>query len=558
MRRLRSRRLRAAAATLALALSAVAGAELAQAAPVGPDLSARGPHQVTRTGYDFGDTAFEVEGFPGGIELAGVVHHPGVLDRGYPLVLIQHGRHSTCGLPDGKATMEWPCLAGTTPIRSLAGYEYLADNLASHGYVVVSIGANGINAVDQKTADRGMAARAALIEKHLRLWVDWATRGGAPFGDRFRGAVDLTRVGTMGHSRGGEGVVTHQVSYGAKAVDYRLGAVFALAPVDFYRPKINGTPFATLLPTCDGDVSDLQGARFYDDSRYAVAGDPAAKYTVAVTAANHNFFNTVWSPSSGVAGALDDAGYLPDWEGEESICHPRNARRLSETEQRAVGLGYVNGFFRAQLGGESALAPVWSGRVEQPAGIPTKAAVQVAYHAPDLAERRRDVNRLVSEADLERNQLGGSVTVAKLDSALRTAPRAPHLGLRLLRTVWDQRGGALVNTLPAGSRDVSRYATLRLRAVQDSRDRRNTPGVEQDLSVVLVDGAGRTAAVPVAPRSRALDYPEVGRDLFLLGQVRVELAEFTGVDLTDVREVRLVFDRFERGGIGVDDLLFSD
>ena len=33
------------------------------------------------------------------------------------------------------------------------------------------------------------------------------TTGGAPFGTKFVGKLDMTRIGTMGHSRGGEGVV---------------------------------------------------------------------------------------------------------------------------------------------------------------------------------------------------------------------------------------------------------------------------------------------------------------------------------------------------------------
>ncbi len=37
---------------------------------------------------------------------------------------------------------------GHQPIPSHLGYEYWGENLASHGYVVVSIGANGINAAD--------------------------------------------------------------------------------------------------------------------------------------------------------------------------------------------------------------------------------------------------------------------------------------------------------------------------------------------------------------------------------------------------------------------------
>ena len=56
-------------------------------------------------------------------------------------------------------------------------------------------------------------------------------------------------------------------------------------------------PLAVLLPYCDGDVADLQGVHFYDDARYNVPGDSAFKHTILVMGANHNFYNTIWTPT---------------------------------------------------------------------------------------------------------------------------------------------------------------------------------------------------------------------------------------------------------------------
>src|SRR5207247_1187995 len=65
-------------------------------------------------------------------------------------------------------------------------------------------------------------------------------------------------------------------------------------------------PHETLLPYCDGDVSDLQGVHFYDDARYSAPGDLTRKHTVYFMGANHNFANTVWT--SGFPGSGDDRG----------------------------------------------------------------------------------------------------------------------------------------------------------------------------------------------------------------------------------------------------------
>src|SRR5215831_17724440 len=90
------------------------------------------------------------------------------------------------------------------------GYGYLADQLASWGYIVVSINANrGINAAPGTPEDLGNnLARGRLVLKHLQLLSEWNVFGGSPtfLGVELKGAMDFSQVGLFGHSRGGEGV----------------------------------------------------------------------------------------------------------------------------------------------------------------------------------------------------------------------------------------------------------------------------------------------------------------------------------------------------------------
>ena len=48
----------------------------------------------------------------------------------------------------GYAYLEWPAQSGRLPIPSYRGYDYVGSILASQGYIVVSISANGISAND--------------------------------------------------------------------------------------------------------------------------------------------------------------------------------------------------------------------------------------------------------------------------------------------------------------------------------------------------------------------------------------------------------------------------
>ena len=286
---------------------------------------ARGPLEVTKRVYDLGDEVYQPPGLGGKVELIADVHYPKGLPGGpYPLVMFLHGNHSSC-YRGQHAGYTWPCPDGWEAIPNYEGYDYIAERLASYGYVVVSVSGNGVNVLGSRLNDTGMRQRGEVLERHLELWRDWSTTGGDPFGTRFVGKVDLSRIGTMGHSRGGEGAVWQVIVDRERPDPFGIDAVLPLAPVDFTRATVNDVPLAVMLPYCDGDVSDLQGVHFFDDARYRVPGDDTPKHTVTVFGANHNFFNTVWTPSSGYPGSFDDGTRRCDG-------------RLRPIEERRVGL----------------------------------------------------------------------------------------------------------------------------------------------------------------------------------------------------------------------------
>src|ERR1041384_4859612 len=368
-----------------------------------------GPLAVTREEYNFGDTAFQPTNFPGPVELRASIHYPTVLAGPYPVIVLLHGRHATC-FKGGSQLLQWPCTTnGSQPIPSFQGYDYVAESLASNGYVVVSVSANGVNAVDNSVFDLGALARAELMQKHLDILKQFNTTGGAPFGTKFVGKFDLTRVGTMGHSRGGEGVVRHYVLNNDLGAPYGIKAVFPLAPVDFNRFVVNNAALNVMLPYCDGDVADLQGVHFYDDARYNVPGDNAPKHYELVMGANHNFYNTVWTPAtSPFPGATNDwLAFVPGGHSDSHCGSGNTSQRLTEAQQRGTGLAYMSAFFRAYVGGETQFIPILTGDAPPPPSAQTN-NLFVSYHAP--ANRRLDVNRLLNDTNLTLNTLGGAAT----------------------------------------------------------------------------------------------------------------------------------------------------
>jgi hypothetical protein len=514
---------------------------------------------VTRAVYHLGNRAFQPSDVGGKVELTAAVHYPTGLPAGpYPLVLFMHGNHSTCFRGE-RVRFEWPCSDRFRPLPNYAGYDYIAARLAARGYVVASVSANGINVLGERTPDTGMRQRGELLDRHLELWRRWSRTGGRPFGSTFVDAVDLSRIGTMGHSRGGEGVVWHRIVDEERAHPFGIDAVLALAPVDFTRARINETAFAVVLPYCDGDVFDLQGVHFFDDSRYAVPGDEAPKHTVTIFGANHNFFNTVWTPASGYPGAFNDRA-MP--------CR----RPLAAPAQRRVGASYVIGFFRRYLGGEIELDPIWTGASAAP-GIPRRQSL-VSYLAPSEPAKRLDLTRFTLRRDLRRTRQGGRVVAEGLslrrwcrDTFRKPCPRSRgsfadiHDALSRGVLGWRGHGGVLRLWIPSGEGNVAGFDALQFRTVPSPGYRANRTLAYQDLAVALVDGSGNSAEVLASEvGNEALAYPLRGRHQLghvILNQLRFPLSRFVGVDLTDVRAVELRFSRTQRGVIDIADLAFS-
>jgi hypothetical protein len=529
-----------------------------------------GPFDVTRTEYDFGDQAFQPAGLGGRVELRADVHYPTDLSGGpYPLVLFMHGNHSTCYRGD-RAGFEWPCRTGWTPIPNFEGYDYIARRLSSHGFIVASVSTNGVNVLGSELADTGMRQRGLLLEKHLDLWKRWTTAGGDPFGDLFVGAVDMTRIGVMGHSRGGEGAVWNVIVDRERSTPYGIDAVLPLAPVDFDRMTVNDIAMGVILPYCDGDVSDLQGVHFFDDARYLVPGDPTPKATVTAFGANHNFFNTVWSPSSGIPGSFDDAYGCPD--------------QLTEKQQRRVGIAYVASFFRRYVASPAQAEGIWTGE-RTPAWI-APARTAVTYLAPDTAADRLDVDRFTDPGDLSSNQMGGAVNASHMGiygwcSNVHDTPCVPgdfsyldiHLswswfgpvgpGLQEGVLGWSETadGDAKVRfVVPFADRDVSGYDYLVFRTVPNPGYPANQGIAYQDLDLVLeaVDGA-RTAVGAADVGNDVLANPIRGRRTaghVIMNQIRFPLSAFAGVDLARVKAVEIDFSRTVRGVIDISDMAF--
>jgi hypothetical protein len=577
------------------------------------DPLAVGTHAVLTATYDRGPAA--LPGCPPAdgceipdTEVVAEVYYPSDLANGpYPLVVFLHGRHAACYNPTtGAATNFWDggCPSGYEMIPSYRGYDYVGKLLASHGYIVASISANGINGQDGSTFNAGIYDRAYLVESHLGFFDQFNSVGSAvdpePFASQLIGRVDMTTIGSMGHSRGGDGVATHAALF-SDTSPFPVSAVLPLAPTNFLGNVVPEKDLGVLLGYCDGDVYTLEGSLFYDRSRYVVPNDESSKYTFLSLGSNHNFFNTVWTPECWTPGSCwpltDDRGMMPlgatsddmgpdgNLKPDDSFCDAASptSGRLSATEQREVGAAYIAAFFRAHLGGETDLLPFLLNDVAPPGSI-DPGDLHSAYQAP--ASDRLDLNRFETDAEFSVNTLGGAVTAnslavydrcgpSVLDSCFPGADREVHLTsfsgtdptLSRARNVWDAATDSLVNALPAGSRDVSRFDTLQFRVGVDYLETSGSSS-PAEFSVTLSDGGSSSTVSTNAqlgsndlfypPGDDTASFPYSAPITTVMSSVRLPLDLFTGVNLSNVQNVTFTYNGTTTGGILISDMAFVD
>jgi hypothetical protein len=312
-------------------LSALVLTTTAGGAPVGPlkydelpDPLARGTYTVKRVDpLVLGTYSFDEPNGKGGeptgsnaplteAQVRGVLYMPEGKTGKSPLLFFVHGNHGSCDTGTGPKC--------TLYKRNDEGYAYMGENLASWGYTVFSLDQDELMAQQDGSFGKGMHARRLLIMAALDKLKE-ASEGTVPtgansnVGSLLAGKLDMTRIGLMGHSRGGD-VVSSFIQYDqTRPVGERfpLRAVVSIAPVDYERHAPYGVPYMSVFGSCDGDVSNLQGARLYERSQYE-NDDPYPRFQVVQVGGNHDAYNTVWQ-ADGDDASQPDAACGPDVAG---------------------------------------------------------------------------------------------------------------------------------------------------------------------------------------------------------------------------------------------------
>ncbi len=343
------------------------------APPIGEDPTGPRRTAVGRREYDGG--TFEVDGTP--YPIRGTVYYPAERDGDSqpfnaallaaqgprPIVFMAHGNHAIFRSPSDPLVEECDPVSGFVEIPNHEGYDYFQRQLAGLGIVAVSVYSNPTNC---KGGPTNIPHRAALIQASIRHFADLTAGSGT-----FAGAIDLDRIGLMGHSRGGEAVVL--LPEVLDVPDAQIRSVLSLAPTDSGASsgEPRGYALLTILPAADGDLKRNEGAHFYDGA------EPAPfKCQLYVDGANHNYFNRQWPKDEGIGPG-----------------------RLSRAQHEGILSAYGCALFRATLLGHDTAGYLTGRKI--PAGVVTE-----QVHLSALLRDQEMVDDHEQGNGIEHNSLG--------------------------------------------------------------------------------------------------------------------------------------------------------
>ena len=440
----------------------------------------------------------------------------------FPLVLVVHGNHLAEDYSD-------------------AGYAYLCELLASRGTICISVDENFLNSsgVADFLGFQGLEGendlRGWLLLEHLALWRDFSADAGTPFA----GKVDLSRIGLIGHSRGGEAVAVaaafNQLDrYPDNALvtfDYHfdIRSVVAIAPIDRqYQPAgepipLENVDYLVLQGSHDMDLTSFDGYNAYERVVFT-DGEFHFKSTYYIRGANHGQFNTLWGDN--------DIGTPPIWLYNRG-------QLMSTTDQLQAAKVTVSAFMAISLQDEKGYLPLFEdyqtglGWLPETAYFNTYADSNTTY----LADFEEDLDLTTgSEPGVTFTEKGLSIwREARVETrwGTMTSNSAVVLG-------WDDAGRDTSFTIHFPD-DVGLTAAEQVVfSLAVNRNENEDEPEPVDFSVELVDGQGQTASIPLSRYGSLQPEPTVTLTKFgFLSDLAKSEPVFQTylIDLSDFKEV---------------------
>ncbi|MCC3867983.1 chlorophyllase/cutinase-like alpha/beta fold protein [Terrisporobacter mayombei] len=449
----------------------------------------------------------------------------------FPIVLITHGSHNN----------------EKTGVRFDTGFKYLTQKLAENGYIAVSIDAQ--NAYVWSYGDNDDYIKVpVMMDKHIQKLRDANDGKEKGYSIDLKDKIDFEKMALVGHSRGGETIF--RIAEQEEVKGQKISAMLSIAPT----MSLEDTPYSqTDIPTSivmgeyDGDVITYDGIGIYDKLDTEKRQSPIS--LAFLEKANHNYFNDNIK--------INDADILIYDVNDQ----------LSKERQENFLANYGLDFFNATLKNEV-----------NKSVYDTKTTSPNKMYGEKVKTLYKDKNtKSIASVESTKEYKSEGVTIeATQDSwfykydKLQPVDTATHgvkeTSARKLLTMKWEKLDSKVSFEPA-EKDFEKYNSISLNLLQDPSDKLNKKDENQQFTIQIKDKKGNTSNVELDKNVTSLDYKEgnistieiegkiyeTWNKITPVTELRIPLASFKGIDLKNIQEVSLIFNKTQSGSIIVSD-----
>lgn len=421
------------------------------------------------------------------------------------------------------------------------GFKYLTEYLAKNGYLAISLDVNAT--YDWKLGDNNeYYAMPLVFEEHLNTLKD-ANSGKKVYDIDLKDKIDFENMAIIGHSTAGEIIfnIVEQQSKKGNSINTLLAVAPTINTDTNFNVKTENV--SILVGGLDGDVIGLEGIGIYND---------LTKYTKQKLLAgtilkngNHNYFNSEVERNDAENVNVDIKNQL--------------TRNEQENFLQRFTVDFLNTSFEKKY--KDTIYDIKSPTINKINGYDA-----ITYLQTSKATSLVDITNLDSfklrGSNVDVELLKESVSAPSDTSIGAYLPNGNHEYVDLLSLNWKDKNSKL--SFKPLVNDFSKFNNIEINALVDGSNKLNKNGTSQGMSIELVDNKNNKDIVEISADSNLLPYPkgkieklDLGDDEVLnfwdtitpLSNIRIPLDLFNDINLENITEINLIFDKIETGSL---------
>lgn len=460
-------------------------------------------------------------------------------DGRYPVVVIGHGSH------DNAASNRFD-----------PGFKYLVEDVAKEGYIGLSMDIQMQFSLDNGEA-QGFERLEAIYKNHMSKLKDANEGKESGYKINLENKIDFDNKIFIGHSRSGQdmSLLANKL---IKEGDNSIKGMISVAPPnatyisknedaeqgvseDYYAD----IPTGFIIPEYDGDAASLDGLTIYDEILTYDKERKSPMSAVVLKGGKHNFFNTLLE---------EDTTFL-----EQQIVI---VNKLKEEQQRDFMTNYTLDFLDSIIKGNNIIFNEKNPAPNSMYGydVITKLSTEKTG-SKDLIDVKNvesiKGDKLSVEATIEDWRPGNDKIGPFRD------PRSAPDYIDLLSLTWKEKGASALIDVKE-NKDFSKYEALSIQLTQDPINEANKKDINQAFTLVLKDAKGKEQKIVIGKETTVLEYingeiVDLGDYKYYgnytpIGELRIPMEYFEGIDLTNIKSLELLFDQTDSGNIVIEEI----